>query len=129
METTQATPKRRGRPSTSYEIVNGQPFVTAEVLEKEIEKLEKHRKQCRDRYRNKTRILKTLRPDIFSHNNRNGNSRINGQIVQRFGIPLHSGLLQPTQEEGDTSNTENGNRIHEISIREASLSPWSEISR
>ena len=127
METIQPAPKRRGRPS-SYAIVGGEQYTTAETLEREAEKLERHRKQCRDRYRNKTRILKTLRPDLFEHN-RNGNTRINGQIVQRFGIPLHSGLLQPTQEEGDTSNTENGNRIREISLREASIGPWTEISR
>ena len=118
METIQATPKRRGRPPTTYEYINGVPFVTTEVLDKEIEKLEKHRKQCRDRYRNKTRILKTLRPDIFSHNNRNGNSRINGQIVQRFGIPINTGLLQPTQEEGDTSEVQGRPGFHEQSLRE-----------
>ena len=128
METIQATPKRRGRPPTTYEYINGVPFVTTEVLEKEIEKLEKHRKQCRDRYRNKTRILKTLRPDLFEHN-RNGNTRTNQRIISTYGIPLNAGLLQPAQEEGDTSNTENGNRIREISLREASIGPWSEISR
>ena len=117
METTQPVPKRRGRPPTTYEYVNGEPYVTAEVLDKEIEKLEKHRKQCRDRYRNKTRILKTLRPDLFEHN-RNGNSRINGQIVQRFGIPLQSGLLQPAQEERDTSEVQGRPGFHEQSLRE-----------
>ena len=125
---TQATPKRRGRPPTTYEYINGEPYITAEILEKEAEKLERHRKQCREGYRNKTRILKTLRPDLFEHN-RNGNTRINGQIVRQWGIPIESGLLQPTQEEGNTSNTENGNRIREITIGEASLGPWSRISR
>ena len=119
METTQATPKRRGRPSTSYEIVNGQPFVTAEVLEKEIEKLEKHRKQCRDRYRNKTRILKTLRPDLFEHN-RNGNTRTNQRIISTYGIPLNAGLLQPAQEEVP-SEVQGRPGFREISILEASL--------
>ena len=120
METIQPVPRRRGRPPTTYEYINGEPYVTAETLEKEAEKLERHRKQCRDRYRNKTRILKTLRPDLFEHN-RNGNSRINGQIVQRFGIPLQSGLLQAPEEGRDTSEIQGRPGFREISILEASL--------
>ena len=120
METIQPVPRRRGRPPTTYEYINGEPYVTAETLEKEAEKLERHRKQCRDRYRNKTRILKTLRPDLFEHN-RNGNSRINGQIVQRFGIPINTGLLQSTEEAEDTSEVQGRPGFREISILEASL--------
>ena len=119
METTQPVPKRRGRPPTTYEYINGVPFVTAEVLEKEIEKLEKHRKQCRDRYRNKTRILKTLRPDLFEHN-RNGNTRTNQRIISTYGIPLNAGLLQPAQEEVP-SEVQGRPGFREISILEASL--------
>ena len=119
METTQPVPKRRGRPPSTYEYINGVPFVTTEVLDKEIEKLEKHRKQCRDRYRNKTRILKTLRPDLFEHN-RNGNTRTNQRIISTYGIPLNAGLLQPAQEEVP-SEVQGRPGFREISILEASL--------
>ena len=118
METIQPVPRRRGRPPTTYEYVNGQPFVTAETLEREAEKLERHRKQCRDRYRNKTRILKTLRPDLFEDIRKNGNARINGQIVQRFGIPLQSGLLQAPEEGRDTGEIQGRSGIREQSLRE-----------
>ena len=65
-------PKQRGRPSKSIEMIDGVPFTTEAILEREIENLERHRKQCRERYRNKRDLLKTLRPDLFDK--RNGNS-------------------------------------------------------
>ena len=73
-------PKKRGRPSLSVEMINGEPFITEAILEKEIENLEKHRKQCRDRYRNKRDLLKNLRPDLFDK--RNGHSRTNQKLIR-----------------------------------------------
>ena len=120
-------PKQRGRPSKSIEMIDGVPFITEAILEREIENLERHRKQCRDRYRNKRDLLKTLRPDLFDK--RNGNSRTNGNVIRQYGIPLSSPILQQTQEKGDSSENERYPRVREISIIEASNGPWSQISR
>ena len=125
---TQPAPKKRGRPSSSYEIVNGEQYITAEILEKEVEKLEKHRKQCRDRYRNRTKLLKALRPDLFE-SKRNGNCTRNGQIIQKWGIPLHSAILHSTETETNPSEIQGRTGVREVSILEASLSPTSQISR
>ena len=118
-------PKKRGRPSQSIEMIDGQPFITAEILEREIENLERHRKQCRERYRNKRDLLKTLRPDLFDK--RNG--RTNCNVIRQYGIPLSSPILQQTQETGNPSQNEGHPGIREISIIEASDGPWTQISR
>jgi len=126
---TQLAPKKRGRPSSSYEIVNGEQYITAEILEKEVEKLEKHRKQCRDRYRNRTKLLKALRPDLFESKRKDGNCNRNGTIVQKWGIPLHSAILQPTEKETNPSEIQGRPGFRQGSILEASLSPPTQISR
>ena len=116
METILTTqPKRRGRPPQSVEMINGQQYITAETLEKEIDSLERHRKACRERYRTKRDMLRALRPDLF--HNRNG-SRTNRQAIRRYGIPLQSNVLQQTQENRDSSDPENGTGLREISLRE-----------
>ena len=118
-------PKQRGRPSKSVEMIDGVPFITEAILEREIENLERHRKQCRDRYRNKRDLLKTLRPDLFDK--RNGNGRANGSVIRQYGIPLSSPILQQTQTNGDSSQNEGHSGVREISILEASSGAWSQI--
>ena len=120
-------PKQRGRPSKSIEMIDGEPFITEAILEREIENLERHRKQCRERYRTKRDLLKTLRPDLFDK--RNGNSRTNGQIIRQYGIPLSSPILQQTQTDGDPSENERRPGFREITIAEASLGSWAQVSR
>jgi hypothetical protein len=120
------TPKKRGRPSTSIQMIKGKSFITAETLEKEIENLEKHRKQCRERYRTKRDILKTLRPDLFG--TRNG-IRTNQQALRRYGIPIGDPIFQNTETTKDTSEAQGCTEIHSVTIREASNGPWTEISR
>jgi hypothetical protein len=120
-------PKQRGRPSKSVEMIDGVPFITEAILEREIENLERHRKQCRERYRNKRDLLKTLRPDLFDK--RNGNSRTNQNVIRQYGIPIRSNLLQQTQETGNPSQNEGHSGIREISILEASNGPPTQISR
>ena len=120
-------PKQRGRPSKSIEMIDGKPFITEAILEREIENLERHRKQCRERYRNKRDLLKTLRPDLFDK--RNGNSRTKQNVIRQYGIPLSSPILQQTQETGDSSENERYPRVREISIIEASNGPRTQISR
>ena len=120
-------PKQRGRPSKSVEMIDGVPFITEAILEREIENLERHRKQCRDRYRNKRDLLKTLRPDLFDK--RNGNSRANGSVIRQYGIPLSSNILQQTQETGNPSQNEGHSGVREISILEASSGAWAQIQR
>jgi len=120
-------PKQRGRPSKSIEMIDGEPFITEAILEREIENLERHRKQCRDRYRNKRDLLKTLRPDLFDK--RNGNSLTNQNVIRQYGIPLSSPILQQTQETGNPSQNEGHPGIREISILEASLGSWAQVSR
>ena len=118
-------PKQRGRPSKSVEMIDGVPFITEAILEREIENLERHRKQCRDRYRNKRDLLKTLRPDLFDK--RNDNGRRNGNVIRQYGIPLSSPILQQTQTNGDSSENERYPRLRELTIIEASNGPWSQI--
>ena len=120
-------PKQRGRPSKSIEMIDGEPFITEAILEREIENLERHRKQCRERYRTKRDLLKTLRPDLFDK--RNGNSRTNGNVIRQYGIPLSSPILQQTQETGDSSQVEGHTGVREITILEASSGAWSQIPR
>ena len=120
-------PKQRGRPSKSIEMIDGVPFITEAILEREIENLERHRKQCRERYRNKRDLLRTLRPDLFDK--RNGNSRTNQNVIRQYGIPIRSNLLQQTQETGDSSENERYTGIREISILEASLGSRAQIPR
>ena len=106
----------RGRPPTYCELIDGQMYVTPETLDKEIERLEKHRTDCRNRYRRKRDMLKTLRPDLFD--NRNG-CRTNQQIVRRFGIPLGSIIPQSPEEERSSSQTEGRRGFREVSLGEA----------
>ena len=120
-------PKQRGRPSKSIEMIDGVPFITEAILEREIENLERHRKQCRERYRNKRDLLKTLRPYLFDK--KNGNSRTNQNVIRQYGIPLSSPILQQTQETGDSSENERYPRVREISIIEASDGPSTQIQR
>ena len=120
-------PKQRGRPSKSIEMIDGVPFITEAILEREIENLERHRKQCRERYRNKRDLLKTLRPDLFDK--RNGHSRTNQNVIRQYGIPIRSAILQQTQENGNPSQNEGYPGIREISIIEAANGPWSQVSR
>ena len=47
-------------PKNKPVMLKGQPFVTTEILEKEIKNLEKHNKQCKDRYKAKQDVFKTL---------------------------------------------------------------------
>ena len=121
------TPKKRGRPLTSIQMIQGKSFITAETLEKEIENLEKHRKQCRDRYRTKRDILKTLRPDLFDK--RNGNVRTNQQALRKYGIPIGDPIVQPIEKTKDPSEAQGCSGVHSITIREASNGPCTEISR
>jgi len=108
---------RRGRPPTYCEEINGQMYVTPETLDREIQRLEKHRTDCRNRYRNKRDMLKALRPELFDK--RNGNVRTNQQIVRRFGIPLGSNILQSGTEAGDSGQVEGRPGFREITLREA----------
>ena len=41
-------------------LIKGQPYVTTETLDKEIKNLEKHNKRCKDTYKAKQDVLKTL---------------------------------------------------------------------
>ena len=83
-----------------YEMINGERYVTPETLDKEVERLEKHRTDCRNRYRQKRDMLKALRPELF--NKVNGNGRTSQQVVRRFGIPLSDIISQSVEEERDS---------------------------
>ncbi len=90
----------RGRPA-NIQFINGMPQITETILEREIENLERHRKQCRDRYRTKRDILKTLRPELFDK--RNGLSRRNREAIREFGLPVVQTILQNITEGENTS--------------------------
>ena len=106
----------RGRPPTFYEIINNEKYVTTETLDREVERLEKHRTDCRNRYRLKRDMLRKLRPDLF--NKVNGCST-NRNVVREFGIPIGSIILQSTEEEGLSSSVEGCTGVCEIALGEA----------
>ena len=108
----------RGRPPTYCQEINGKMYVTPETLDKEVERLEKHRTDCRNRYRQKRDMLRKLRPDLF--NKVNGCST-NRNAVRGYGVPLDSLLLQNIDQTGCESQDEgHSGGTNEISILEAS---------
>ena len=106
----------RGRPPTYCEVVGNERFITVETLDKEVQRLEKHRTDCRNRYRQKRDMLKKLRPDLFV--NRNGNHRANQQALFRYGVPIGTGFLQETHENGHPSEIEGHSGVREFTLRE-----------
>ena len=107
---------RRGRPPTYCELINGEMYVTSETLEKEASRLEKHRTDCRNRYRQKRDMLKKLRPDLF---NKVNGCTTNRDSIRKFGVPLSSIFSQGVEEEGNSSQAEGCGGIREITLREA----------
>ena len=114
----------RGRPPTYCEVINNEKYVTTETLDREVERLEKHRTDCRNRYRLKRDMLKRLRPDLF--NKVNGCST-NRNVIRELGIPLSSILLQSPEEERIPSPVEGRAGFHEITLREAINWPKTEV--
>ena len=60
-------PKKRprGRPPIGAVWENGEYRLTEEGLQNAVDRLEAHRKACRDRYRLTRGALKKQRPDLF----------------------------------------------------------------
>ena len=57
----------RGRPPIGAILVEGRWELTEESLEKAVARLEKHRRDCRDRYRRNRASLARQRPDLFKY--------------------------------------------------------------
>ena len=55
----------RGRPPTGAILIDGKWQPTEESVAKAAERLEKHRTQCRERYRRNRAALLVQRPDLF----------------------------------------------------------------
>ena len=107
----------RGRPQTYCQEIDGKMYITPETLDKEVQRLEKHRTDCRNRYRNKRDILRKLRPDLFLKVN-NG-CTTNRNIIREFGIPLSTIISQSTPTQGSTSQTEGCSQLREVTLGEA----------
>ena len=108
----------RGRPPTYCQEINGKMYVTPETLDKEVQRLEKHRIDCRNRYRQKRDMLRKLRPDLF---NKVNGCTTNRNAIRVYGVSLDSLLLQSSEEEGCPRDDEGHSRgTNEISISEAS---------
>ena len=57
----------RGRPPIGAILVDGQWELTEESLSRAAERLERHRRQCRERYRKNRAALARQRPDLFKY--------------------------------------------------------------
>ena len=55
----------RGRPPLGGQLVNGKWELTEDSLARAAERLEKHRRDCRERYRRTQEALMAQRPDLF----------------------------------------------------------------
>ena len=107
---------RRGRPPTYCKEINGQMYVTPETLDLEVSRLEKHRTDCRNRYRTKRDMLRKLRPDLFDKVN---GCSTNRNVIREFGVPIQQCISQGTETKGDTIQTEGCGGVREITLREA----------
>ena len=63
--TTQKAP--RGRPPFGAVLVDGHYVLTEEALTKAASRFEKHRADCRERYRKNRAALARQRPDLFKY--------------------------------------------------------------
>ena len=115
---------KRGRPPTYCQEINGTMYVTPETLDKEVERLEKHRTDCRNRYRKKRDMLKKLRPDLF--NTVNGCTK-NRRALYTFGVPLSSVFPQIIEQERLPDQIKRCEGVCEIAIREAGDGPKTEV--
>ena len=59
--------KPRGRPPIAAILVDGRWQLTEESLARAAARLEKHRRECRDRYRRNRAVLARQRPDLFKY--------------------------------------------------------------
>ena len=57
----------RGRPPVGAILVDGQWQLTPESLERTAARLEKHRTDCRERYRRNRTALARQRPELFKY--------------------------------------------------------------
>ena len=57
----------RGRPPIGAILVDGKWQMTEESLSRAAARLEKHRKDCRDRYRRNRAALVRQRPELFKY--------------------------------------------------------------
>jgi len=57
----------RGRPPIGAILVEGRWQLTEESLERAAARMEKHRKDCRERYRRNRAVLVRQRPDLFKY--------------------------------------------------------------
>ena len=73
---------------------DGKWVLTDLALENAVERLEKHRKDCRERYRHMREALKTQRPDLF--NKKNGCSR-DRTVVRESQLSIRECLPQSPQ--------------------------------
>ena len=55
----------RGRPPIGAVWINGEYRLTEDGLRNAVDRLESHRKKCRDRYRDTRDALKKQRPELF----------------------------------------------------------------
>lgn len=67
MEMVEQKKAPRGRPPTGAMLVDGRWQLTEESLAIATARLEKHRKDCRERYRRNRAALASQRPDLFKY--------------------------------------------------------------
>ena len=115
----------RGRPPHGAVLVEGRWKLTDEAIEKAAARLEKHRADCRERYRRTQDVLKEQRPELFSK--RNGKRRRAGAAVRESQLPLSDCILQGASEEGYSSATGRRGGICKVQKREASVCTTTEV--
>ena len=103
--------KPRDRPPQG--LVDG--VMTPEALEKAAVRLEKHRMDCRERYRRTQDTLKEQRPELFAK--RNG--RRAGGAVRETQLPISQCVLQSPAQEGHSGATGRRDGVRKVPKRKA----------
>jgi hypothetical protein len=82
-------------------LVEGSWVLSEEALNKAAERLEKHRTDCRERYRRIQATLRQQRPDLFK--TKNGHCRKSRLDLRRSQLSIGECVLQSTAQTGDSS--------------------------
>jgi len=82
-------------------LVDGKWVLSEEALNKAVERLEKHRADCRERYRRIQATLRQQRPDLFK--TKHGHFRKSRGDLRRSQLSIGECVLQDTAQAGDSS--------------------------
>ena len=103
-DSTDSGPKRpRGRPPSGAVLdEHGVYVLSPESVEVAVERLKRHREQCRERYRATRDALQAAKPKLFSKNERDGTQ----QTLRRAECSERNSLSEGSGTEGDQGDSQ-----------------------